>query len=390
MFGLKKMRIAIVYDPIPPWIKGGGGKRYWEFAKRLVKKGHEVHLYTLKRWKGENVIIKEGVYLHGVGKPKKIYTKARVRSITTSIYFSCKLFYPLLKANFDILDCGGTSEFPWFSVKIVALIKRKPLVINWYEVWGDYWYEYLGKFKGLIGKTIEKITTLFPTFIIANAKNTKNDLINLGVDKDKIKVVYDGVDIELIKTVKPSKKKFDLLFVGRLIKDKHVDIVIKSTSIVKKEFNDVTCCIVGKGPEKDNLTKLCEKLDLNKNIEFIEVIESDENLLSVMKASKVFVFPSTREGVPIVLLEANACGVPTIGVKHKLSGVDEVIENGLNGFLLDHLSAELIAEKIILLLKDYQLREKMSKEAIKFVQNFDWNSKTDEIENIYLKLIKIN
>ncbi len=384
------MKIAIVYDSMYPWFKGGGGKRYWEIAKRLSKKGHDVHIYTMGWWGNENILFKEGVHLHKICEPQELYTKAGRRPIKLSLYFACKIMYPLLKADFDIVDCGGTSEFSWFSVKLVSLIKRKPLVINWYEVWGNYWYEYLGMFKGFIGKTIEKITTFFPTFIIANAKNTKNDLINLGVNKNKIKVVYDGVDIELIKSVKPSEKKFDLLFVGRLINDKHADIVIKSTNIVKKEFNDVTCGIVGKGPEKNNLIKLTEKLNLNKNVEFLGIIESDEELLSIIKASKVFVFPSTREGVPIVLLEANACGIPVIGVRHKLTGVGEVIEDGLNGFILDSIDVDLIAEKIILLLKDDMLRKKMSEEAIKFAQNFDWNSKTDEIEDIYLKQIKIN
>lgn len=384
------MKIAIVYDSMYPWFKGGGGKRYWEIAKRLSKKGHEVYIYTMGWWGNENTLFKEGVYLHKICKPQELYTKAGKRSIKLSLYFACKVIPHLLKEDFDIIDCGGASEFSWFSVKLVSLIKKKPLVINWYEVWGDYWYKYLGKFKGFIGKTIEKITTFFPTFIIANAENTKNDLIDLGVNKNKIQVVYDGVDIALIKSVKPSEKKFDLLFVGRLINDKHADIVIKLTGIVKKEFNEITCGIVGKGPEKNNLIKLSEKLNLNKNVEFLGVIESDEELISILKASKVFVFPSTREGVPIVLLEANACGIPVIGVRHKLTGVGEVIEDGLNGFIFDSINADLIAEKIILLLKDDRLRKKMSEEAIKFAQNFDWNSKTDEIEDIYLKQIKIN
>ncbi|CEG14028.1 putative glycosyl transferase, family 1 [groundwater metagenome] len=380
------MKIAIVYDIVYPWIKGGGSKRYWEIAKRLADRGHDVHLYGMKLWGGEHIFIKEGVYLHGICKPYELYTPAGRRYIKHSIYFAYKLLYSLLKADFDIIDCGGTSEPPWFSVKIVSLIKMKPMVINWYEVWGDYWYTYLGKIGGFIAKTIEKITTKFPTFIISNSKNTEKRLIEIGVDKRKSKVIYNGLDIELIKSIQPAKKKFDVVFVGRLINYKQVDVVIEYIKVIKKDFKDVTCCIIGDGPEKNNLIYLSEKLDLTENIVFCGRIERDEDVWSIMKSSKVFIYPLTKEGTPFTLLEANACGVPVIGIKHRLSGVEELITDGLNGFLLERPNAELVSEKTILLLKDHTLRKKMSEEAIKFAQNFDWDNKIDEIEEIYFKL----
>ena len=89
--------------------------------------------------------------------------------------------------------------------------------------------------------------------------------------------------------------------------------------------------IVGNGPEKDNLEKLVVKLGLNSNVQFIDFIENDSGLYSLIKSSKVFVLPSTREGFGIVAIEAAACGIPVVTIDHpenatktlakKLSGI---------------------------------------------------------------------
>jgi glycosyltransferase involved in cell wall biosynthesis len=255
------MKIAYVYDAVYPWIKGGAEKRVWEISKRFVKKGHEVHIFGMKYWNGEDVIVKDGVYLHGVCEPQELYVGGR-RSIKEAIYFARKVLFPLLKGDFDIIDCQAFPYFSCFSAKICSSVKRIPLVITWHEVWDDYWHEYLGK-KGVFGKWVEKMTTHLTDKMIAVSERTKKDLerIVVGVRKE-IRIIPNGTDFGKIGRIKASDEESDVIFAGRLIKEKNVNILIKTVNLVKKEVPDVKCVIIGDGPEKSDLEKLAYDLRL--------------------------------------------------------------------------------------------------------------------------------
>ena len=84
------MKIAMVYDAIYPWVKGGGEKRIYELSKRLVSQGHEVHLFGVKWWSGPDIIENEGMILHGVCGKMELYVDGR-RSISEAIIFSIRL-----------------------------------------------------------------------------------------------------------------------------------------------------------------------------------------------------------------------------------------------------------------------------------------------------------
>ena len=115
------MKIALVYDAIYPYIKGGGEKRFYEIGKRLAKKGHQVHLYGMKLWEGDKVIKKQGIYYHGICTPKPLYKNNGKRSTKEAIYFGLTCF-KLIKEDFDIIDC---SNFPYFSLFACKLISNK-------------------------------------------------------------------------------------------------------------------------------------------------------------------------------------------------------------------------------------------------------------------------
>ena len=143
------MRIAYIYDAIYPWVKGGAEKRIYEFSRRLASRGHEVHCYGMNWWKGENVIVKDGVYLHGICKPTNFYSGDH-RSIIEATYFASKVLSSR-EMDYEVVDCQNFPYFPCFSAKLLCRLNKQDLFITWHEVWGDYWHEYLGR-KGIIGK----------------------------------------------------------------------------------------------------------------------------------------------------------------------------------------------------------------------------------------------
>ena len=372
------MKIAYVYDAVYPWVKGGAEKRIYEISKRLVEMGHEVHWFGLKWWDGEKDIVKDGIYLHGIGEWDNLYVGGR-RSIPEGIYFGLKTLTGL-RDNFDVIDCQEFPYFPCFSAKVHSMVTRSVLVITWHEVWDDYWYEYLGG-CGFFGRVVERLTSKLTSRNIAVSEGTKRGLRIIGVRKD-INVIPNGIDFKRIEMIKYSKEESDIIFAGRLIKEKNVDLLIKAVKLVCNEIPDVKCIIIGNGPEKRELTKLVYDLKMDNNIKFIGFLENHDHVISYMKSSKVFVLPSTREGFGIVALEANACGLPVVTVNHKRNAACELIVDG-SGFICE-LSDCSIAEKISMALG----RENMRDVCIENARRFDWRVVSKKVIDFYEDALK--
>jgi glycosyltransferase involved in cell wall biosynthesis len=345
----KKMKIALIYDAIYPFI-GGAEKRFYEIAKRLSKKGHQMHLYGMKFWEGDKVIKRQDIYYHGICKPKSLYEKNGKRSIKEAIYFGLNCL-KLIKEDFDIIDCSNFPYFSLFACKLISIIKRKPLYATWLEVWGkNYWYEYIG-WKGYLGYIIEKLAVLMPVKIISISEHTTYKLKNELNSKKLIYTVQNGIEFDLIRKIKPAKEKSDIIFVGRLVSYKNIDILIKSVKLVKEKNPEIKSLIIGDGPEKKTLETLTQKLNLEKNIKFLDFLENQNDVYALMKSSKVFILPSTREGFGIVVIEANACGIPVIMIDHKDNAARDLIEEGRNGFICQ-FNEEEVSKKILSILEN--------------------------------------
>jgi glycosyltransferase involved in cell wall biosynthesis len=164
---------------------------------------------------------------------------------------------------------------------------------------------------------------------------------------------------------------------------KHIDLLIKSVAILKEKKPDVMCLIIGDGPEKKGLESMTISLNLKKNVWFLGFLKNHDEVYSYMKSSKVFALPSTREGFGIVALEANACGIPVITVKHKDNGSKDLIEEETNGFIC-LLDEEEIAKKLTRILKN-NLSEKMKKACVDSASKYKWDAIANRIEEVYLK-----
>jgi glycosyltransferase involved in cell wall biosynthesis len=372
------MKIAYIYDAVYPWIKGGAEKRIYEIGRRLADKGHEVHWYGIGWWFGDcnsKTIEHDEIILHGVCKPMELYVDGR-RSIKEAIYFARKLLPKLIKEKFDVIDCQEFPYFPCFSAKVHSLFRRIPLVITWHEIWDKYWFEYLGK-KGLFGWIAERITAKLTNKNVAVSERTKKDLESLGVKN--VEVIHNGIDFKKIESVKPSEEESDIVFAGRLIKDKNVDVLIKAISLIKRDIPDIKCIIIGDGPEKKKLMNLANELKVENNVKFVGFLENHDDVVAYMKSSKVFVLPSTREGFGIVALEANACGLPVVTVNHRMNAACDFINNGENGYICE-LSAEDIAKKVLIGL---EMGNIMKRKCIENAIKYDWSNMVDLTESFY-------
>ena len=375
------MKIALVYDVIYPYVKGGVEKRIWELATRLTRRGHDVHLFGMKFWDGEDILIREGVFLHGVCPAQKLYVSGR-RTIWQALYFSINLISPLLKERFDIIDCQQFPYFSCFSAKFFSKLKKIPLVITWHEVWGDYWYEYLG-WKGFVGKTTERLVARLTSENVAVSKTTAKNLNNLGLCHE-INIIPNGIDFTRIRSISPSSESWDIIFVGRLIKEKHADLLVHAVKLLQLKKPDIRVVIIGEGPEYFKIKNLIDDKKIQNSVYISRFYQDHDDLLAHLKSSKVFVLPSTREGFGITALEALACGLPVVTVDHPANAVRDLITEN-NGFLCS-LSAKDLADKISLALQHHTV---MRDACIFSAESFDWESITSDVESYFQSVIEI-
>ncbi|MGA2912022.1 MAG: glycosyltransferase family 4 protein [Methanoregula sp.] len=373
------MKIAFVYDVIYPYVKGGVEKRVWELAVRLSRKGHNVHLFGMKFWEGEDTVIREGITLHGVCPAQKLYTGGR-RSIWQAFHFSIYLIFPLFREKFDIIDCQQFPLFPCFTSKIVSLIKKTPLVITWYEVWGDYWLEYLG-YPGLLGKVIERDIATFNCATITVSATTASRF-KTCFKKPVTTVIPVGIDISYIRSIPPSLEQSDIIFAGRLIKEKNVILLVRAFHSLSRQHPHIKLTIIGSGPEREKISALIHNLSLEDLVSLRGFADEHDDLIALLKSSKVFVLPSSREGFGISALEALACGLPVVTVNHPANAIRDLITVN-NGFQCS-LSAKDLAASIWMALQNH---EEMRNSCILSAGLFDWEHITLDIEAFYHTVI---
>lgn len=382
------MKIAFVYDAVYPWVKGGAEMRIHELGKRLSARGHEVHIFGVKWWEGKDTFEYEGMTLHGVCKARNLYVNGR-RSISEAIIFAAKLFPELRKENFDLIDVSVFPYFSCFTVKAVSILEKVPSVFTWHEVWDDYWYEYLGR-AGIFGQLVEKAVSRLSENNIAVSSWTKDRLELLGVPGEKITVIPNGIDLEKISGIEPDwgkfpvgleSKTYDIIFVGRLIKEKNVDLLIKAVTLLKADFPDLRCCIVGDGPEKAALVELAKRIGVYESVEFAGFQEYG-SLIGKIKASKVLVLPSSREGFGMVVIEAFACGVPVVTVRAKYNAAQGLVEDGVDGFIVG-LEEREIAKAVVKTIGINSGNTEASEAALRKAENYDWEEIVKNVNLVF-------
>lgn len=377
---MDRMKIAIVYDVIYPYVKGGVEKRVWELAVRLSRRGHDVHLYGMKFWEGNDIVNREGVTLHGVCPAQNLYVGGR-RTIRQAISFGIALFFRLRGDTYDIIDC---QQFPYFSciaAKCSTGFKKTPLVITWHEVWGQYWYTYLG-IVGFFGKCIEwGVSRLAPDTVAVSATTAKN-LRKLN-PRINARIIPNGVDLERINSIRPHDETTDIIFVGRLIREKNVDLLVRAMDILSRTNKECQALIIGEGPERDTIMRLIHELSLESRVHIIGFRDDHDEIIARMKSAKICVLPSTREGFGIAALEALACGLPVITVDHPANAIRDLITEQ-NGKLCT-LSADDLAVTISGMLARYT---EMKNACVASAETFDWDRIASELEACYRSVIE--
>ena len=185
------------------------------------------------------------------------------------------------------------------------------------------------------------------------------------VPLNKIHVVRYFVDISFFNSEIDVEKGNIILTVARLHPVKGLQYLIEACDILRKIGLKFNCIIVGDGSERRNLASLINLLELNDSV-ILAGPKTQEEVINYYHKAKIFVLPSLTEGLPVVLIEAMACKVPVIATR--ICGIPELVEDGVNGFLVPPKDPQKLADAIEILLKDPELCRKFGEEGRRKVE----------------------
>ena len=222
--------------------------------------------------------------------------------------------------------------------------------------------------------------------IVMVSKTVKQELISESVNPVKLFHVGNGVNVngynqngdksQTRRKLKIPDKK-TVIYTGRLSSEKGVDFLIKSFSRMYKEFN-CQLIIIADGPEKKNIEQIIEDLEVTDAVVLIPAVDE---VAPYLKAADLFVLPSQFEGLSNSLLEAMASGLPVISTS--VGGSIDIIENGLNGVLIEYNNEEGLSQEISNLLGDPGLSSNLGKQGRETVEKYH---DMDAIANKHLEI----
>lgn len=316
-------KVAVVSDAVYPYFKGGKEVRYRELFERLPEHGFDVTMYTMRWWEDE---APDGpVKMRSIAKKREMYKDGK-RSMFQGVMFALSTFR-LLGAKFDAMEADHMPYLLLFPLKFVTKVKRVPFVVTWNEVWGtEYWVEYMGKL-GRVAALIEKMATRLPDTIVALSDTTADRLVAMGADRSKIVVQPAGVSCFALEQAEAARDACDLVYAGRLIAHKRVDVVIEALAKLSTE-RDLRLEIIGEGPEEENLVALARDLGVQDRVVFHGSLEEQSDLWSRVKGSKVFISASEREGFGLAVAEAMAAGTPVVCSDHADNESQKLVGEG--------------------------------------------------------------
>ena len=364
------MKILIATGIYPPDI--GGPATYSKLLfDELPKRGIEVEILSFGEVRHLHKIIRHFVYF------LKIFKKAKSVDIIyaqdpVSVGLPVMLANKFLKKKFFIRIAG---DYAWEQGNQRFGVNDNLDIFSAKQKGYSFFVQLFKKIQTKVAKIADQI--------IVPSQYFKKIISNWGISKNKIKVIYNGIDLnsENIKKNNNSKEKI-ILSVGRLVPWKGFKELIEVMPDIFKKINNIKLIIIGSGPQKKELENKINKLKLKNKIILTGQLERIE-VLEYMKKSDIFILNTQYEGFAHILIEASNLKIPIITTD--IGGNPELIGNNKQGILIKPNDKEAIKNAVIKILQDDNFKQKIIQNAYEKSLSFSIKRTLDELE----KIIKI-
>jgi glycosyltransferase involved in cell wall biosynthesis len=379
---MKILQLAPYFHPY----KGGQEKYIYNLSKHLVKIGHEVHVVTADFPKSQECEVLDGIIIER--------HNCLIRPLRNPITPDFLKMENQLK-KYDIVHTHNEHSF---AAMVAAYFRTRinvPLVLTCHGrlEFGTVLNDELVKiYDFYIGRKIFEIADV----ICANSIMDRDYLSSFDPNLyKKIKLLSNAIDPDVLRNLEgiclQSEALFQhdskiILFVGRLIKRKGIEWLIKAMDIIvnREKRNDALAILIGTGEDKSHFENLVMKYNLESHIALLGEL-SDQELIYFYKKSHIFVLPSLSEVCPTVILEAMYFGLPVVATK--IPGIEDHFSS--SALLIPPKDEIALAKALIHLLDNDILSEKMGFQGMKLVnERYTWDKISMLYDDIYKNLAK--
>jgi glycosyltransferase involved in cell wall biosynthesis len=357
------LKIALLTEFFYPHI-AGCERRFLEIGKRLASKKHQVHVFTLKY---DDSLAKEetidGMFVHRYANSHKYLLPDGFRSFDGVLKYSLETFMRLFGKDFDIYY---SNQWPMLH-SVFAKPVGPPLIQEWCEVW----------YESLKVTILQQLLKWLGDHHVAVSEFTRHRLLDfLEINGDKITVIPNGVDNSRFRCRLQDKVWGRIIYVGRLVPHKHVELLVDAFYKVKEKVPEAELHIIGSGPSMPLIK------DRASNVQdcFVHGFLPDNQMVDLLRSGWLFVLPSEREGSGLVVLEAMAAAMPFVTVKYPDNAAKE-LANFKSGLAVSPTSVS-VASAILQLLHDEHMWKDMSNNALRFAKDHDWDVIADQMESL--------
>jgi glycosyltransferase involved in cell wall biosynthesis len=375
------------HDYIKKYAHGGTEIAAYNLAVNMANRGNLVDVFTTSIDSKSSVELYPNMKIHRHG------TSMKIASANPSI----KLIYNPL--NYDVDIVHAHSPIPYSDLPALLYSKRKKLpFILTYQFDG---VETGGSFARNAGVSLYNKLFIHRVLdaadaIIATTKSYAKESPFLRNYLDKIVIIPNGINIGEVTTPLTKEKSREILglpqnseiilFFGSLVEYKGPDILLKAFKLVKKNVPSAKLIFAGRGHMDNQLKESAKQMNISEDVIFTGFVEDNLKPL-YYKAADIFCLPSTTlaESFGIVNLEAMAAGIPI--VSSDLGGIPDIVKNGENGLLAQPYDIEMVAEKLLILLKDEDIRRKMGADGKNKVKDYSWKEVASKTEQLYKTMI---
>ena len=353
---------------------------FYELSTRQANAGHEVELITWRK-KGscsEEKIV-EGFMIH-----RLIGLNLSPIGITQNYPFLPNLPSELEALKPDIVH--GESHL--FLPTIQALLRAKklglPCVITVHGVYAERGFLANSAQQAYL-HTIGVSALRAANKIICLTRSDASEIEKLGCSSDRIALIQNAVDTDFFT---PLGNRSDnlVVWVGRFVKEKGLEYMVEATKNILRNSPNVKVLFIGYGPLKKKIMEMGRSYGLLGKSIFVEGPFNREEVRQILRKATVFVFPSLKEGMPIALLEAMACGLPV--VVFDIPCLREFVEYGKDVIAVQTKNSEQLAEAIIYLLNNKDQRNALGENARrKVIENNSWKTVLNALDVVYCDAI---
>ncbi len=376
---MDKMKILLIVEAS----HAGVGKHVLDLTEGLLRSGHVVHLVYSPVRSDIHFEKRLGEILDG--KFSQYQLRMRRSPYPGDLLATWKIrLYLRQNGPFDIIH--GHSSKGGALAKLVGIGSRAKVLYT-----PNAFITANPGIKGIakvIYGLVEWSLSLITDKIIAVSEDEKRHAASIGISEELIHVIENGIDLGTCNRLPDRRKDFGfppesmiIGFVGRLTDQKDPGNLLRAFGMVSREVPQARLAIVGEGPLRLTLETLASHLGVEDKIHFLGL----QNGADAMTSFDIFVLSSKYEGMPYVLLEAVATGLPIVTTA--VAGASNVVANGRNGYIVPIGNPELLANAIGELLSDEKLRKDYSAEAKLIAPRFSVENMISRTEELYVNLV---